>query len=61
MIHGNVPPLRSLCPFLLIAGLTAHWYHTHYVVQQGRWVGYNRREVCRCLTAREIVPGMYFS
>jgi len=25
MIHGNVPPLRPLCPFRLIAGLPAYW------------------------------------
>ncbi len=26
MLHGNVPPLRPLRPFPLIAGLPAHWY-----------------------------------
>ena len=26
MIHGNVPALRPLRPFRLIAGLPAHWY-----------------------------------
>gem|GEM_PF-4829568 len=25
-MNGNGPPLRSLRPFLLIAGLPAHWY-----------------------------------
>ena len=27
MMNGNVPPLRPLRPFLLIAGLPAHWYY----------------------------------
>jgi hypothetical protein len=26
MIYGNVPPLRGLRPFRLIAGLLAKWY-----------------------------------
>jgi hypothetical protein len=25
MLHGNVPPVRLVCPFQLIVGLLAHW------------------------------------
>jgi len=31
MIHENVPPLRRLHPFPLIAGLPANWYYTYQV------------------------------
>jgi hypothetical protein len=31
MITGNVPPVRPLRPFLLIAGLLAHWYAAKFV------------------------------
>jgi hypothetical protein len=33
MLHGNEPPLRSLRPFQLIAGLLAHWYDEHERLQ----------------------------
>jgi hypothetical protein len=29
MIHGNMPPLRPLRPFPLIAGLPANWYKNY--------------------------------
>jgi len=32
MIHGNVPPLRRLRPFPLIAVLMASWYNRSYAI-----------------------------